>query len=173
MHPTKLDTRRVRSAHRLPLLVVHRMHPTDNYSASSPKLVARNSKPDTCSSIRVGCAPRTDYHYLRCIECTLRSSKSDTCRVCSAHRLPLFVVHRMHPTDNYSASSPKLGARNSKPDTGSSIRVGCAPRTDYHYLRCIECTLRSSKSDTCRVCTDYHYLWCIECTLRITIQLVA
>ncbi|MFT7456992.1 MAG: hypothetical protein ACI892_002155, partial [Marinobacter maritimus] len=32
------NARRVRSAYRLTLLVMHKMHPTDNYSAQSPKL---------------------------------------------------------------------------------------------------------------------------------------
>jgi hypothetical protein len=131
--------RRVCSAQRLPLHTVHKMHtvrkmhPTDNYAARKLK-----------AGKLVGCAPRTDYHCIRCIRRTLpitmqlESSKTATRsrkyrRVRSAHRLPLLTVHtvhKMHPSDNYSARKLK------KPQLEAKNTVGCAPRTDYHFLRC-------------------------------------
>jgi hypothetical protein len=147
MHPTdnysarklknsKLEATRS-SAHRLPLLKMHKMHPTDNYSA-------RNSK-QLEARMPVGWAQRTDCRCLWCIQCILpitiqlvtqSSSKARS----SAHRLPLLKMHKMHPTDNYSARSqnarrvrsahrlPLLVMHKMHPTDNYSARSSNAPR---------------------------------------------
>jgi hypothetical protein len=106
--------RRVRSAHRLPLLVMHKMHPTDNYSArNSKQLAARSSKAQSPNARRVRSAHRLPLLVMHKMHSTdnysarkLKSSKLEATRS-SAHRLPLLVMHKMHPTDNYSARNSK------------------------------------------------------------------
>ncbi|PKH03454.1 hypothetical protein CXF72_06495 [Psychromonas sp. MB-3u-54] len=79
---------------------MHKMHPTDNYSARNSKQLAAR-KP------------------------AVRKLEARKPVGALQHGLPLFAVHKMHPTDNYSArNSKQLEARSSK--ARSSKPEGCA-----------------------------------------------